>query len=647
MKGVMGQDGVITAPGLEVRSTVDLRILETTDMHVHLHPYDYYADCPNPDLGLARLAELVDQARLEVPNALLFDNGDFLQGTPVGDYFAYDRGLREGDLHPVMAAMNALRYDAITLGNHEFNYGLEFLMKALAQAEFPVVSANILRKLGAGPREDKTLVRPYTLLRRRVRDTLGLPQDLCVGVIGVAPPQITIWERLHLHGKIEMRDMVDAASAWVPEMREAGADLIVMLAHTGIGALRHTDGMENAAIPLARIPGVDLLLTGHVHQVFPSRIFADIPGIDLDAGTIAGKPTVMSGFYGSHLGVIDLRLHRDGGRWRVLSHRVENRALRDAAMNFTPPETALRNRPIRSPKVRKIVDRAHDMVLESIRQPIGRTTQPLNSFFVFLGHSASTALVAEAQRAFVTPRLKGTEHEGLPVLSSVSPSKAGGLGGPRNYTNIAAGGLTVRSLADLYTFPNRIAALRLTGAEIALWLERSASCYNQLHRGLEDEILLNPAHPAYNFEIIYGVEYQIDLTQPARFEGDGSEIDPTHSRIRNLCWNGAPIDPAAEFILCTNSFRAHGAGGFAGARSENVAFECPSITRDILRDYVQDKPLLSISPKAPFTLTAEGAVPVILRTGPAAFEHIADIARFRPELTGVDKKGFIRLRVTL
>ncbi|MFN4058524.1 MAG: bifunctional 2',3'-cyclic-nucleotide 2'-phosphodiesterase/3'-nucleotidase [Roseinatronobacter sp.] len=635
------------APSQDVRSTVDLRILETTDLHVHLHPYDYYADCPNPDLGLVRLAELVDQARLEVPNALLFDNGDFLQGTPVGDFFAYDRGLREGDLHPVMAAMNAMRYDAITLGNHEFNYGLEFLMKSLAQADFPVVSANILRGLGANPRADKTLMRPYTLLRRRVHDTLGLPQEICIGVIGVAPPQITIWERLHLHGRIVMRDMVDAAAAWVPEMREAGADLVVMLAHTGIGALRHTGGMENAAIPLARIPGVDLMLTGHVHQVFPSRIFADIPGVDLDAGTIAGKPAVMSGFYGSHLGVIDLRLTREGGRWRLLSHRVETRALRDAAMNFRAPETALRTMPIRSPKVRKIVDRAHDMVLENIRQPIGKTTQAMNSFFVFLGHSASTALVAQAQAAYVAPRLKGTAFEGLPVLSSVSPSKAGGLGGPRNYTNIAAGGLTLRSLADLYTYPNRIAALRLSGAQIACWLEKAASCYNQLHPGLEDEILLNPAHPAYNFEILYGLDYDIDLTQPARFEGDGTLIDPAHSRIRNLRWQGAPLDPDAAFVVCTNSFRALGAGGFAGACAENVAFESPTITRDVVRDFVQAQPNLNIDPTGPFTLRAPGTEPVILRTGPAAFDHISDIARFDPELTGVDKKGFLRLRVRL
>ncbi|MDD7970584.1 bifunctional 2',3'-cyclic-nucleotide 2'-phosphodiesterase/3'-nucleotidase [Roseinatronobacter alkalisoli] len=646
-KGVMGQERWQFAPITEVSSTVDLRIMETTDLHVHLHPYDYYADCPNPDLGLVRLSELVDQARMEVPNCLLFDNGDFLQGTPVGDFFAYDRGLKEGDLHPVMAAMNAMRYDAITLGNHEFNYGLDFLMKSLAHAEFPVVSANIVKSLGAGPRDDRCLVRPYKLIRRRLVDRAGLAHDICVGVIGVAPPQITVWERLHLHNRIQMRDMVASAAAWVPEMREAGADLVVMLAHTGIGPLRHSDGMENAIIPLARIDGVDLILSGHSHQVFPSRAFADIPGVDIDKGTICGKPTVMSGFFGSHLGVIDLRMVREGGRWRVIGSQVENRALRDASMSFLRPEQGQTIQPMRSPKVRRIVARAHDMVLENIRQPIGQTLAPINSFFVFLGHSASTALVADAQRAFVARRLQGSEYDGLPVLSSVSPSKAGGLGGPRNYTNVAAGALTIRSLADLYTYPNRIAALKLTGAQIACWLERSASCYNRLHDGLEDEMLLNPAHPSYNFEIVYGLEYDIDLTQPARFEGDGTLVDSCNTRVRNLRWNGRPIDPQAAFILCTNSFRAHGAGGFAGAVPQNVVLEDPAITRDILREYVRSRGNLDIDPQGPFGLQFRTGKSAILRTGPAAYDHIGAISHFAPEVAGVDKKGFMRLRVQL
>lgn len=641
----MGQEKLHFMPVADVRQTVDLRILETTDLHVHLHPYDYYADCPNPDFGLSRLAELVDRARVESGNTLLFDNGDFLQGTPVGDYFAYDMGLREGDLHPVMEAMNALRYDAITIGNHEFNYGLEFLEKSLARAEFPVVSANIVRALGTTPRADEMLVKPYSLLKRHVRDRIGLMHELTIGVLGVAPPQIMIWERQQLQGRLQVRDMVESVAAWVPEMREAGADLVILLAHTGIGPLRHTPGMENAVIPLARIDGVDIVLSGHTHQVFPSRAFADIPSVDVERGTIAGKPAVMSGFFGSHLGVIDLAMQREGGVWRVVNHHVETRALRDASMNFQQV-AADRSQPMRSPKVRKIVERAHEAVLHSIRQPIGQSDMPINSFFVYLGQSAATALVAQAQKAFVVARLN-PEHAGLPILSAISPSKAGGLGGARNYTNVAAGQLTLRSIADLYVYPNKVAASRLTGAQIALWLERSASAFNQIHPGMQDQPLMNPAFPGYNFEIIYGLTYDMDLTQPARYAFDGTEIDQNHARIRNLRFKGAPLDPQAEFVLCTNSFRAQGAGGFPGADPASICFENPSIVRDVLREHIERQPMLHIDAESPFRFLPIDGASVVLRTAPAALDHLRLIDGFAPEVMGADKKGFLRLRLTL
>ena len=207
--------------------------------------------------------------------------------------------------------------------------------------------------------------------------------------------------------------------------------------------------------------------------------------------------------------------------------------------------------------------------------------------------------------------------------------------------------MTLRSLADLYIYPNRIAALRLTGAQVADWLERAASCYNQLKAGVQDELLINPAHPSYNFEIIYNVTCAFDLTGPARFEPDGSLIDPAHCRVRDLRFNGQPIDPDADFIVCTNSFRAHGAGNFPGAGPQAVVFEHTAITRDILRDHVAGQGVLQVDAAAPFRLQAPGQTHAILRTAPIAFDHIAQIAPYAPQVAGVDKKGFLRLRVTL
>ncbi|WP_296476774.1 bifunctional 2',3'-cyclic-nucleotide 2'-phosphodiesterase/3'-nucleotidase [Roseinatronobacter sp.] len=631
----------------EISAAVDLRIMETTDLHVHLHPYDYYADCPNPDLGLARLAELIDHARQQVPNCLLFDNGDFLQGTPVGDFFAYDRGVRTGEVHPVIAAMNALRYDAITLGNHEFNYGLEFLMGSLSQAQFPTVSANILRKTGRAPLYDQHLFRPYRLLQRDVVDRAGRSRSICVGVIGVAPAQITLWERQHLDGRIQTRDMVDSVTAWVPEMREAGADIVVVLAHSGIGESQHIDLMENAVSPLARIEGVDLILCGHSHQVFPSPRYAGVPGVDIERGTIWGTPTVMSGFFGSHLGLIDMTLLQDGGKWHIVDTQVTTRALREASLHFAQPAPLEGLMPLHSPAVRKIVASAHDAVLDKIRQPVGQSETAINSFFAYLGRNAATALVAHAQTEFVSNHLKHSVLGDLPLLSAVSPAKVGGFGGARNFTNIDAGMMTLRALADLYVFPNRIAACRVNGAEVLLWLERSASAFRQLEPGKGEQDLIDSAFPGYNFEIIYGLDYSIDLMSPARFGPDGREIDPSNSRIRDVTWNGVPLDMNAEFVLCTNSFRAQGAGGFAGTGFDGVVLEHPAITRDILCNYVKNHSPLNIPVQSPFRLRTEQGTSAILRTGVAAHGHLDLIADFAPEILGVDKDGFLQVKVCL
>ncbi len=631
----------------EISAAVDLRIMETTDLHVHLHPYDYYADCPNPDLGLARLAELIDHARQQVPNCLLFDNGDFLQGTPVGDFFAYDRGVRTGEVHPVIAAMNALRYDAITLGNHEFNYGLEFLMGSLSQAQFPTVSANILRKTGRAPLYDQHLFRPYRLLQRDVVDRAGRSRSICVGVIGVAPAQITLWERQHLDGRIQTRDMVDSVTAWVPEMREAGADIVVVLAHSGIGESQHIDLMENAVSPLARIEGVDLILCGHSHQVFPSPRYAGVPGVDIERGTIWGTPTVMSGFFGSHLGLIDMTLLQDGGKWHIVDTQVTTRALREASLHFAQPAPLEGLMPLHSPAVRKIVASAHDAVLDKIRQPVGQSETAINSFFAYLGRNAATALVAHAQKEFVSNHLKHSVLGDLPLLSAVSPAKVGGFGGARNFTNIDAGMMTLRALADLYVFPNRIAACRVNGAEVLLWLERSASAFRQLEPGKGEQDLIDSAFPGYNFEIIYGLDYSIDLMSPARFGPDGREIDPSNSRIRDVTWNGVPLDMNAEFVLCTNSFRAQGAGGFAGTGFDGVVLEHPAITRDILCNYVKNHSPLNIPVQSPFRLRTEQGTSAILRTGVAAHGHLDLIADFAPEILGVDKDGFLQVKVCL
>ncbi|MGB5837853.1 MAG: bifunctional 2',3'-cyclic-nucleotide 2'-phosphodiesterase/3'-nucleotidase, partial [Albidovulum sp.] len=373
-----------------------LRIMETTDLHVHVFPYDYYSDKPVDTVGLARTASIIADIRAEATNALLVDNGDFLQGNPMGDYIAYERGMKEGDLHPVIQAMNALNFDASTLGNHEFNYGLDFLMKSVAGATFPIVSANVVTKMGAGPRDDETLLKPYVILHRMVSDGAGATYPIRVGLIGFAPPQIMNWDRRHLEGRVQTRDIVQTAEAWVPQMREEGCDIILALNHSGIGSAEHTDGMENAAVPLARVDGIDAVMTGHSHLVFPSATYEGFAEVDPAAGTVSGKPAVMAGFWGSHMGLIDLLLERDGNSWRVISFTTEARPI--SKRNEDRSITALVES---DPAVLASVQIEHDETLSYVRRAVGKTSAPLHSYFALVADDPSVQIVSIAQKWYI------------------------------------------------------------------------------------------------------------------------------------------------------------------------------------------------------------------------------------------------------
>ena len=618
-----------------------LRIMETTDLHVHVFPYDYYGDKPVDTVGLARTASLIQGIRDEATNALLIDNGDFLQGNPMGDYIAYERGMKDGDTHPIIQAMNTLGFDGSTLGNHEFNYGLDFLMKSLAGAEFPVVSSNVALELGADPTKDKTLIPPYVILDHKVTDGAGVEHAIKVGLIGFVPPQIMNWDRRHLEGKVQARDILETAKAYLPQMKEAGADIIVALSHSGIGSPEATDGMENAAVPLAGLDGIDAILTGHSHLVFPSAGYEGFAGVDVDAGTVMGTPATMGGFWGSHMGLIDLLVEKDGSDWRVVSAVSEARPI--SKRNEDRSVTALGES---DPQVLASVQTEHDETLAYVRRAVGKTDAPLHSYFALVADDPSVQIVSIAQLWYIEQMLKGTEHEGLPILSAAAPFKAGGRGGPEYFTDVPAGDVAIKNVSDLYLYPNTARAVRVTGQQVKDWLERSAGIFNQVAPGAQDVVLLNPSFPSYNFDVIDGVEYQIDLSQPSKFDPKGELLDASANRIVNLTYNGQPLDMEAEFIIATNNYRAGGGGKFPGATPETVVFEGPDTNRDVIVRYIVEKGTISPRADGNWSFAPMDGTTVLFDTGPAAKSYL-DQVEAEIEEAGDGPDGFARFRISL
>lgn len=611
-----------------------LRLLETTDLHVNVVPYDYFRDAPDDTVGLAKTASLIKTAQGEAKNSLLFDNGDFLQGTALGDYVVYKKGLRAGDTHPMLAAMNALPYLCGTLGNHEFNYGLEFLEHGLAKAEFPMVCANVER-VGGG-----ALVDAWRLFEQSFEDEAGNRHVLQIGVIGFVPPQIMQWDKGNLDGKLVATDIVDAAEKHLPDLLDAQPDLVIALCHSGIAGGARRGMEENAALHLSKVEGIDVILTGHQHLVFPGgKAFDGIPGVDNVKGALNGKPACQPGFWGSHLGIVDLELEKRGERWKIADFKVEAKPIYERT-----PDRKIVPKAAAEPAVLSAVKADHEAALVYMREPVGSTASPINSYFALVADDSSIQIVAEAQIAYAKPLMAQTRWKNLPILSAAAPFKSGGRSGPAFYTDIPAGPLALKNVADIYLYPNTVQIVKVTGAEIREWLERSAGIFNRIDPAKTDEQpLINPGFPAFNFDVIDGVSYRIDVTQPSRYDNDGKRVAADAHRILDLAFDGQPIDEQANFLVVTNNYRASGGGNFPGTRT-TIVLEAPDLNRDVIVRHIVGQKTIEPRADGNWSLAPLPAgVNVTFLTAPAAAGKLP--AELKAAPVGETAEGFAKYRL--
>lgn len=612
-----------------------LRLLATTDLHAHILPWDDLAERPVPDRGLAQVASLIAAARAEVPHSLLLDNGDFLNGSPLAEHIAETRLPSAARPHPMIAAMNRLGYDAATLGNHEFSNGLSLLTRSLRHAAFPVVATN-LDRLTAGPGSPtrRPFLPRHLILRRHLPDQSGHLHPVSIGILGFLPPQTVLWERRHLAGRIATRSILAAAREALPKLRRAGVDVVVALSHSGLGGLEpiEADHCENISRALAALDGIDAVIAGHTHQAHPP----------------APQETslVLPGCFGSHLGVIDLDLEPappgdPATGWRVIRHRAELRPV--AERQGADGRISARVTP--DPAIMATAEADTAAFRQRAAQPAGHTDVPLHSYFAMIGHSAVQTLLAEAQAHNMRRLLAGLPEADLPLVVAVAPFKAGGRSGPGNYTDIPPGPLTARHISDLYIHPNSPVALRVTGRDLALWLERAVSLFRQIAPGSRDTRLIDPDFPAYNLDMIHGLTHGIDLSQPARFDCLGRVANPTAHRITDLRHQGQPVAPDQPFVLVTNSYRASGGAGFAGTDPADVVMEDSRPLRRILQDHVAACRTVAPAAATGWRFAPMPGTTAVFDSGQGAAAHATDVPGL--ERAGPCPTGFLRFRLHL
>ncbi|OOE82647.1 2',3'-cyclic-nucleotide 2'-phosphodiesterase [Salinivibrio sp. PR6] len=635
--------GLFAASGSAFADTINLRVIETTDIHTNVMDYDYYKNKPSQKIGLVRAATVVKQARDEAQNALLVDNGDLIQGSPMGDYMA-SKGIKPGEVHPVYKAMNLLNYEVGNIGNHEFNYGLAFLKESINDANFPYINANVFDAETGEHYFDPYLIKEYQL-----KDEDGDSHTIKVGYIGFVPPQIMTWDKANLEGKVIAKDIKQTAEKLVPEMKAKGADVVVAIPHSGISQAPYKAMAEDSVYYLTDVDGIDAIAFGHSHAVFPGEDFANIPGADIEKGTINGVASVMAGRWGSHVGVIDLALEQVDGQWQVTDSNAHARPIFDRANNKALVEA--------DKAMLDAVEADHKATQDFVNQPIGKANDVMYSYLALLQDDPTVQIVNLAQQDYVERMIQGDpDLADLPVVSAAAPFKAGGRkNDPSNFTEVEAGQLTFRNAADLYLYPNTLVALKVSGAELTQWLECSAGQFNQIDpNAAQPQSLINwDGFRTYNFDVIDGVEYQIDVTQPARYDGDCNEVNPEASRIVNLTYQGESVDPEQTFLVATNNYRAYGAK-FPGTGSDHIAFAAPDENRTVVANYIsrvsEEEGEVTVSADNNWSIAPiKGDAVVSFETSPSeqAAQFIEQKGRWSMTREGKDEVGFAVYHVDL
>jgi 2',3'-cyclic-nucleotide 2'-phosphodiesterase / 3'-nucleotidase len=510
--------GVASAPA-PLRAHIT--IMATTDLHGNILPVDYYTNKPD-NRGLAKAATVIKQARKDEPNLLLIDSGDTIQGTPLA-YYHNKKNNAPPD--PMMLTMSALHYDAMAVGNHEYNFGLQVLGKARGEAKFPWLSANTYRK-----GTDETAYDPYL-----VKEVNGVK----VGILGLTTPGVPNWENAQNYAGLEFREPVSEAKKWTAILRERErVDLVIVAMHMGLEEDLRTGEKnpgqvpnENEAIRIAsEVPGIDVILMGHTHREVPSLV-------------INGVLLAQANHWGRHVARVDLYLEKDnGGRWHMAA---------------------------KSSRTIPLDERVEpDAEISKLAEPYDRETQSWLNQVIGQSSAELSARDARFRDTAILDLIQRVQLEaGRAEVSLAASFNA--------EARIARGPVTVRDIAGLYIYENTLVTLEVTGQQVKDALEHSARYFLTYVPGRSASELIDEKIPGYNFDLAEGVTYDLDITRPLG------------QRIQNLRYKGEPLGAAQKLRLVTNNYRVNGGGGYSMFKDAPVVYRSSEEIRELIIDWVE------------------------------------------------------------
>ncbi|WP_433048661.1 bifunctional metallophosphatase/5'-nucleotidase [Dactylosporangium sp. CS-033363] len=534
--------------------TWDLTLLGTSDTHGNVYNWDYYRDAEyddsaHNDVGLAKVATVVNGIRAERRGkaTLVLDAGDTIQGTPLATYYAKQEPITTThERHPMARAMNVIRYDAVTLGNHEFNYGLPLLDLWIRQLGFPALAANAVNA-----RSGRPAFTPYVI--KKVDLGRGAP-NLRVGILGLTNPGVAIWDRANVEGKLRFEDMVATAAKYVPEMRRRGADIVLISAHGGdSGTSSYGPELPNenpSALIAAQVPGIDAILFGHAHNDIPQRF---VTNTATGAQVLLSEPSK----WGQRVTRMDFTLTRERGCWQITTKAAT---------------TINTNAYAADPVVLAAVKEQHNTTVAYVNQAVATSTQELSAAESRYRDTPILDYINKVQTDTVAAALAGGQYAALPVLSIAAPFSRTAL--------FPAGQVKIKDVAGLYIYDNTLEAVVLSGAEVRAYLEYSAKYFVTLAPGApaDPASISDPAVPDYNYDTMSGVEYDIDISKPVG------------QRITRLVHPGTdtPVGAAEQFVVAVNNYRRSGGGNFPGIVKTQV-YNAQQEIRQLLIDWAQAK----------------------------------------------------------